>query len=70
MIDQFIARQILIKCQAQGDFHRLPSTTVEQLLDYAEEHKYRKPRNANGSRGRYFHALLVRRAKLPVNASN
>lgn len=42
------------------DFHALPANTVERIIDAANEHKYRKPKNANGSRARYFHALLVR----------
>jgi hypothetical protein len=42
------------------DFHRLPASTVERLLDEADQVKYRRPRYANGSRGRYFHAFLQR----------
>jgi hypothetical protein len=56
------AREILDHCQAHGNLHALPASTVESLLDFADEYRYRKPKDANGSRGRYFHALLQRRA--------
>jgi hypothetical protein len=56
------AREIIDRCQAHGNFHALPAAAVESLLVFADEYHYRKPRNANGSRGRYFHALLQRRA--------
>lgn len=49
------------------DFHALPSDTVERILNAANERKYRAPRNANGSRARYFHAMLVRALKQRVN---
>lgn len=54
------ARRILAECEAplSGDFHTLSSDTVFALLEYASQYKYRKPRNANGSRGRYWHAYL------------
>jgi len=45
------------------DFHALPSKKVENLLLIADRLKYRKPKNANGSRGRYFHALLQRKCR-------
>lgn len=44
------------------DFHSLSSTQVKCLLKSADENHYQKPKSANGSRARYFHALLVRRA--------
>lgn len=44
------------------DFHTLPSATVERILSAADERRYRKPRDANGSRARYFHAYLCRAA--------
>ena len=56
------AGEILDRCRAHGDFHALPSANVEALLDYADEYRYRKPKTANGSRVRYFHAMLQRRA--------
>lgn len=56
------ARQILRDCRAPigSDFHRLDSATVERLLSAADSYGYRKPRNANGSRGRYWHEYLQR----------
>ena len=42
------------------DFHALRSSQVDELLRVADLLKYRKPRNANGSRARYFYALLSR----------
>jgi hypothetical protein len=45
------------------DFHTLPSWAVDRLLKYADTWKpggYRKPKNANGSRARYFHQYLLR----------
>ena len=44
------------------DFFTLGSSQVCRLLEEADRVHYRKPRNANGSRGRYFYALLTRRA--------
>ena len=44
------------------DFHTLRSGTVEALLEAADIHRYRAPANANGSRARYFYAMLVRAA--------
>ena len=52
---------VLSNIGARGeDFHRLSSAQVDGLLDVADRFKYRKPKNANGSRGRYFHAHLER----------
>jgi hypothetical protein len=44
------------------DFHALPSGQVERIIEAADSVRYRQPRNANGSRARYFHARLVRTA--------
>ena len=44
------------------DFFTLAADEVGQILDAANEWRYRKPRHANGSRGRYFFAYLQRRA--------
>lgn len=46
-----------------ADFDSLRSSTVESLLAWADHYHYRKPKNANGSRGRYFHDMLQRRAR-------
>ncbi len=58
------ARDILEQCQiALGtDYHTLRSDEVDRLLRHADHVSYRKPRNANGSRARYFHDMLQRRA--------
>jgi len=50
----------------ERDFHALNSETVESIGAAADEWKYRKPRNANGSRVRYFHAYLQRLAARPL----
>lgn len=42
------------------DFHALPSAVVGRILDAADACGYRRPKNANGSRARYFHAALQR----------
>ncbi len=63
MLDRADATRILTACNAYGDFHALPSSAVDLLIDFADIHRYRKPRNANGSRARYFHAYLTRRAQ-------
>lgn len=44
------------------DFHTLRSEVVDRVIAAADEWKYRKPATANGSRGRYFYALLNRAA--------
>lgn len=42
------------------DFHRLPSSVVDGIVAAAEAYGYRKPRNANGSKARYFYAFANR----------
>jgi hypothetical protein len=42
------------------DFHALNSYQVECVIQAADSVKYRAPKNANGSRARYFHAYLAR----------
>lgn len=58
------ARETLRLCRVPigADFHTLDSDRIDALLTAADLARYRKPRNANGSRARYFHALLQRRA--------
>ena len=55
---------ILQECEISlgADFDTLRSSTVDDLLAHADVWKYRKPRSANGSRARYFHDMLQRRA--------
>jgi hypothetical protein len=43
-----------------GDFHTLRATAVERVLAAADFVGYRRPKNANGSRARCFHARLMR----------
>lgn len=59
------ARIVLQACNVAigEDFDTLRSSQIDLLLEEADRVRYRKPRNANGSRGRYFHALLQRRAR-------
>ncbi len=59
------ARDILARCHAnvRHDFHSLHSDVVHALLREADAVGYRQPKNANGSRARYFHARLVRAAE-------
>jgi hypothetical protein len=47
----------------KADFHALDSDQVGRITAAADHWKYRKPRNANGSRARYFYALLQRCAR-------
>lgn len=56
------ARNIIarIGCKLSADFHTLDSNQVNRVLMEADERGYRKPRNANGSRGRYFFAYVQR----------
>lgn len=42
------------------DWHAMDSDQKERVLAAADTWKYRKPKNANGSRGRYFAAYLSR----------
>lgn len=58
------AQDILARCRitARPDFHTLSSGDVESLLKEADAVKYRKPKNANGSRARYFYAYVTCRA--------
>lgn len=57
------ARAILQRCNISADsdqFHALDTDRVESLIAEADRAKYRAPKNANGSRARYFHAFVVR----------
>jgi len=44
------------------DFHALRSEQVEGLLHWAKAYGHREPKNANGSKVRYFFAMLQRHA--------
>lgn len=56
------AREILTACTIEigADFHTLHSNTVDALLEFATQERYRKPKNANGSRARCYHDRLQR----------
>ena len=45
------------------DFHCLTTAQKDALEQAADRVRYQRPRNANGSRLRYYHDLLQRRAK-------
>jgi hypothetical protein len=61
-LDWSDASNILARCHIDrgADFHALPSDKVDALVAEGRAVAYRKPRNANGSYGRYFHAYLMR----------
>ena len=42
------------------DFHTLNTAQVEVLLAEANHCHYRRPKNANGSKGRYWYEYLLR----------
>lgn len=42
------------------DFHELYSFQVEIVLACAKQDKYKQPKNANGSKARYYFAALQR----------
>ncbi len=44
----------------KASFFTLDHSQIDALLEEADRVKYRQPRNANGSRARYFHARLQR----------
>jgi len=59
------ARSVLSNCRIPmgEDFHALTNAQKDALEDEADRTRYQKPRNANGSRLRYFHDLMQRRAR-------
>ena len=59
------ARQILFgrEIPMNVDFHALRSSQVDEIIHAANAHGYQAPKNANGSRARYFHAYLMRAAQ-------
>lgn len=56
------ARAVLRACNVPigANFFGLSSSTVSDLLAHADSWRYRQPKNANGSRGRYWHDRLQR----------
>jgi hypothetical protein len=65
MIDRSDAREILKRCGVPvgTDYFTLDSSRVEMLVSEGRKIKYRHPKNANGSYGRYFHDYMQRRAQ-------
>ncbi len=59
------ARHILsaLKIEVGADFHSLSRDQVQRLLDEASLAEYRRPRDANGSKARYYHDRLQRLAR-------
>lgn len=59
------ARAVLAACSIGlgQDFYTLHRWQITDLLVQADMARYRKPKAANGSRARYFHELMQRRAK-------
>lgn len=53
----------LAGCTLASDFHALQSSKVEALRVHADARRYKAPKNANGSRLRYWHSYLVRLAQ-------
>lgn len=47
---------------ATADYLTLSNAQKEALAYWAKQYRYRKPRNANGSTGRYFFEMLARHA--------
>lgn len=64
-LDRSAAWDILARAHVPlaHNFHALRSEQVEALLSEADAYGYRAPKNANGSRARYFHAYVVRAAE-------
>lgn len=52
----------MINAKPGQDFHTLSTSQVDTLLAEAVRVRYQKPRNANGSRARYFYQKLQRDA--------
>ena len=59
------ARRILaaISCDLNADYHTLDSNQVHRVVMEARQYGYRKPKNANGSLGRYFFSYVQRTAR-------
>ncbi len=64
-MDTGTARHFLALANVErgANFHTLNSSKVVRLLEFADEYGYRKPKSANGSRGRYWHEYLQRVAR-------
>ena len=73
MLSRYEARDLLerfgVDCYSPPDFQTLSSATVERVLEYAKAAKYHQPKNANGSRARYFYEYVQRRALRPYSCN-
>lgn len=49
-----------------ANFYSLKPSQVDKLIESADQDRYQKPANANGSRARYYHARLQRHATIKV----
>jgi hypothetical protein len=56
----------LLHVSVNQDFHTLSSDQVEHVIQMADQARYQKPKNANGSRARYFYQRLQRQALLRI----
>lgn len=65
LIDRALAREILQRCNVPigTDYFTLNSSRVDALVQEGKRLRYRHPKNANGSYGRYFHEYMQRRAQ-------
>lgn len=63
-MDSVKAHEILKRLEIKRgeNVYKLPLSKLGELADEAKKHGYRKPKNANGSTGRYFHDHLQRSA--------
>ena len=63
-INRHEARTMLETCGVPigAEYYALRSAQVDALIAMADKYRYCKPRNANGSRSRYFHEMLQRKA--------
>lgn len=63
---RFNARETLKawNCAVGQDFHTLSTSQVEMVNAEADRVRYRRPRNANGSRARYFYQRIQRHASM------
>lgn len=52
-----------VGAKVNQDFFTLSSSQVEIVLERAKAFKYRHPKNANGSKARYFYAFVSRAAR-------
>ena len=50
-------------CTPDQNFFTLSASQVDVFLVEADRVRYQKPKNANGSRGRYFYARMQRHAR-------